>query len=187
MPRSNPVRRTTLEEFLELEARSQSRHEFVDGLMFAMAGGTDYHNRLTTRFLVTIFSAAEEAGCDVFAENMLLKAGTGIYYPDVFVTCDEPLQGAVLKHTACLVVEVLSEATEAIDRGEKLLNYQKLPGLQAYLLVSQHEKRVEVFRRMNDGGWRYEAIEEGELQLPCVNVTLEIESLYRGIKLGPSP
>jgi Uma2 family endonuclease len=55
MPRSNPVRRTTLEGFLELEARSQTRHEFVDGLMFAMAGGTDYHNRLTTRFLVTIF------------------------------------------------------------------------------------------------------------------------------------
>jgi Uma2 family endonuclease len=158
------------------------KQRWIGGFILETRG--DFPHRYT---LTPIFSAAEEAGCDVFAENMLLKAGTGIYHPDVFVTCDEPLQGAVLKHTACLVVEVLSDATEAIDRGEKLLNYQKLPGLQAYLLVSQDKKRVEVFRRMDDGGWRYQAIEEGEVRLPCVNVTLEIESLYRGIKLGPSP
>ncbi|MDW8426781.1 MAG: Uma2 family endonuclease, partial [Meiothermus sp.] len=157
------MRRATFEEFLELEAKSQTRHEFVDGFVFAMAGGTDYHNRLVTRFLLTIFNAGEEAGCETFAENMLLKVGSAAYYPDVFVTCEEPLVGVSYKKTACLVVEVLSDSTEAIDRGEKLLAYQKPPGLQAYVLVSHPAKRLEIFRRMDDGGWRYEAVEEGAL------------------------
>ncbi len=184
MPRSNPVRQTTFEEYLELEKHSQIRHEFVDGFMFAMAGGTDYHNRLSTRFLVTIFNAAENAGCEIFAENMLLKAGRGSYYPDVFLTCDEPLEGAVYKRSACLVIEVLSDSTEAIDRGEKLQNYQKLSSLRAYVLVSQHEKRVEVFRCLEDGTWRYEAIEAGEVQLPCVNMAVKLDELYRGVNFA---
>lgn len=184
MPRQNPVRQATFAEFLELEAKSQARHEFVDGFVFAMAGGTDYHNRLVIRFLLTIFNPAEEAGCEAFAENMLLKVGSAAYYPDVFVTCEEPLEGASFKKTACLVVEVLSDTTEAIDRGEKLLAYQKLPGLQAYVLVSQLSKRLEVFRRMEDGGWRYELIEAGAVRLPCVNVALSLDELYRGIPVG---
>ncbi len=149
--------------------------------MFAMAGGTDYHNRLATRFLLTIFNPAAEAGCEAFTENMLLKVGSAAYYPDVFVTCEEPLEGASYKRTACLVVEVLSDTTEAIDRGEKLLAYQKLPGLQAYVLVSQLDRRLEVFRRMEDGGWRYEVVEEGAVQLPCVNVAVSLHDLYRDI------
>jgi Uma2 family endonuclease len=99
----------------------------------------------------------------------------------VFVTCEEPLDGARYKKTACLVVEVLSEGTEAIDRGEKLHRYRKLPGLQAYVLVSQEAKRVEVYRRLPDGGWRYEVVEEGEVPLPCVEVSLDLEALYRGL------
>lgn len=180
MPRPNPVRRTTFAEFLELEAESQVRHEFVDGFMFAMAGGTDYHARLSGRFFRLIFDAAEEKGCLAFTENMILKAGTGSYYPDVFVTCDEPLDGSTYKKTACLVMKVLSNSTEAIDRGEKLQNYQKLSSLKAYVLVSQGEKRVEMFTRMDDGGWRYQALEEGHIQLPCLNLSISLDELYRG-------
>jgi Uma2 family endonuclease len=183
MPRPNPVRQATFEQFLQFEAQSQTRHEYVDGFVFAMAGGTDYHARLSGRFFRLIFDAAEEAGCFAFTENMLLKAGTGTYYPDVLVTCDEPLEGAIYKRTACLVVEVLSDSTEALDRGEKLQNYQKLPDLKAYVLVSQDKRLVEVFRRLGDGGWRYEAIEEEEIQLPCVNVKVLIDELYSGVNI----
>lgn len=184
MPRPNPVRQATFEEYLELEKHSQIRHELVDGFMFAMAGGTDYHARLSGRLFRWIFDGAEDAGCIAFTENMLLKAGTGSYYPDVFVTCDESLDGSVYKRTACLIVEVLSGSTEAIDRGEKLQNYQKLSGLQAYVLVSPDKKLVEVFRQLGDGGWRYEATEEGEVQLPCVNMAVKLEDLYRGIDIS---
>ena len=111
---------------------------------------------------------------------MLLKVEDAAYYPDVFVTCEEPLDGARYKKTACLVEEVLSEGTEAIDRGEKLHRYRKLPGLQAYVLVSQEAKRVEVYRRLPDGGWRYEVV-EGQVPLPCVETSLDLEALYRGL------
>jgi Uma2 family endonuclease len=179
--RPRPVRQATFEEFLSLEAQSQVRHELVDGFMFAMAGGTDYHNRLSIRFLLLIFGAVEQAGCEVFAENMLLRIGNGLYYPDVFVTCDEPLDGSTYKRTACLVVEVLSDSTEAVDRGEKLHNYQQLSGLKAYVLVSQNHKRIEMYSRMEDGGWRYKTIDAGTVQLPCANIELNLDDLYQGI------
>jgi Uma2 family endonuclease len=117
MPRKAPLRRASFEEFLALEATSSERHEFVEGLVFALAGGTDYHNRLVARILLALLPAAERAGCEAFAEGMLLKVEDAAYYPDFFVTCEEPLDGARYKKTACLVVEVLSEGTEAIDRG----------------------------------------------------------------------
>lgn len=181
MPRKAPLRRASFEEFLALEATSSERHEFVEGLVFALAGGTDYHNRLVARILLALLPAAERAGCEAFAEGMLLKVEDAAYYPDVFVTCEEPLDGARYKKTACLVVEVLSEGTEAIDRGEKLHRYRKLPGVQAYVLVSQEAKRVEVYRRLPDGGWRYEVVEEGQVPLPCVETSLDLEALYQGL------
>jgi Uma2 family endonuclease len=116
MPRKAPLRRASFEEFLALEATSPERHEFVEGLVFALAGGTNYHNRLVARILLALLPAAERTGCEAFAEGMLLKVEDAAYYPDVFVTCEEPLDGARYKKTACLVVEVLSESTEAITR-----------------------------------------------------------------------
>lgn len=181
MPRPNPVRQTTFAEFLELEAKSSVRHEFVDGFMFAMAGGTDYHNQIAINALIALRSAAESAGCSSYLTDMLLQTPGGTYYPDVFVTCEETNDGSRLKHTACLIIEVLSDSTEALDRGDKLRHYQKLSGLKMYLLVSQQEKRVEVFQRLEDGSWRYEDKEEGQLRLPCINVSLELEDLYRGL------
>jgi Uma2 family endonuclease len=130
MPRKAPLRRASFEEFLALEATSSERHEFVEGLVFALAGGTDYHNRLVARILLALLPAAERAGCEAFAEGMLLKVEDAAHYPDFFVTCEEPLDGARYKKTACLVVEVLSEGTEAIDRGEKLHRYRKLPAFR---------------------------------------------------------
>lgn len=167
---------------MQLEAQSQIRHEFVDGFVFAMAGGTDYHNQIAINALFALRAAAQAAGCESYISDMLLQTPGGTYYPDVFVTCEEPNDGSRLKHTACLIIEVLSESTEVIDRSEKLHNYQKLPGLQAYVLVSQDQQLVEVFRRLEDKSWRYEAIEEGEVQLPCVEVAVKLDDLYRGVK-----
>ncbi|MGC8876280.1 Uma2 family endonuclease [Thermus sp.] len=183
MPRSAPLRRATFEEFLALEASSPERHELVEGLVFALAGGTDIHNRLVARLLLKLLPKAEEKGCEAFAEGVLLKVGEAAYYPDLFVTCEETLNGAPFKETACLVVEVLSPGTEAIDRGEKLLRYRELPGLQAYALVAQEARRVEIYRRLPDGGWRYEVVEKGQAELPCIGAVLDLEELYRGLPL----
>ncbi|MEZ0320982.1 MAG: Uma2 family endonuclease [Thermus sp.] len=114
MPREAPLRRASFEEFLPLEATSPERHEYVEGLVCAMTVGSEYHNRLMARILLALLPVAEAAGCKAFAEGMLLRVEEAAYYPDVFVTCEELLQGAHYKETTCLVVEVLSESTEVV-------------------------------------------------------------------------
>ena len=103
------------------------------------------------------------------------------YYPDVLVTCDESDDDTYVKRKPRLILEVLSDSTEAIDRGEKLRNYLKLTSLQGYVLVSQNEPRLEMFRR-EENGWRYEVKEAGEaLTLPCLGLTLNVDELYAGL------
>jgi Uma2 family endonuclease len=82
----------------------------------------------------------------------------------------------------CFIAEVLSESTEAIDRGEKLLNYQKLESLQTYALISQDEARVEVFSRLPDGAWRYKLLEgDAMLKVPCAKLEVKVCELFQGI------
>lgn len=186
MPRPQPVAQTSFETFLELEARSQTRHEFVDGLLFAMAGEADYHNIIAGNIFVAAEMAAKNRGCTVFIENMLLQTPEGpTYYPDVFVTCEEANDGARFKRFPCLVVEVLSETTSDIDRGEKLHNYSKIPSLKAYVLVSHDRRLVETYRGLSDGTWRYETLEKsGALELPCLDTKLSLEEIYADIDLA---
>ena len=108
-------------------------------------------------------------------------AGVG-YYPDILVICDEEDDDAYVKRNLCLIIEILSPSTEVIDRGEKLHNYRTFKSLQAYVLVNQEVMRLEVYRREEDGSWRYEVSEVGEtLTLPCPNVELQVDDLYRGV------
>jgi Uma2 family endonuclease len=104
------------------------------------------------------------------------------YYPDVLVTCDTTDSHPVVKHKPCLIIEVLSDSTEAIDRGEKLNNYRLFSSLQAYVLVNQNTERVEIYNRDADGYWRYKTYEASEFfRLPCVNLELSVDSLYQNL------
>ena len=108
-------------------------------------------------------------------------AGVG-YYPNILVVCDEEDDDAYVKRNPCLIVEILSPSTEAIDRGEKLHNYRTFESLQAYVLVNQEVMMLEVYRREDDGTWRYEVSEVGEtLTLPCLNIEFRTDDLYRGL------
>ncbi|GIW35055.1 Uma2 family endonuclease [Meiothermus sp.] len=105
---------------MELEAHTQKRHEWVDGYLFAMAGGTANHNRLISRLNRLIFDSAEAWGCELFMADMIQQTPSGQgYYPDLFLSCELPDGKARYKQQASWVIEVLSETTEAIDRGEK--------------------------------------------------------------------
>ncbi|GIW24585.1 Uma2 family endonuclease [Meiothermus sp.] len=185
MPRPEPVGKTTFEAYLELEARSPVRHEFVDGMIFAMAGRTDYHATISLNIATQVRATARASGCFVYMENMLLQTPDGpTYYPDVFVTCEESNDGSRYKRFPCFVVEVLSESTSDIDRGEKLHNY-RIPSLKAYILVSSERKLVEVYRRLEDQTWRYEVLEgAGELELPCLGLKLGLEEIYADVDVS---
>jgi Uma2 family endonuclease len=182
MPRAEePIRKgMSFEEWLEFEQTSVQKHELVDGQLFAMAGSGDRHNRLAVRLCTFLESASEASECLTYAMDMKLRVPTGEgYYPDVMVLCDSQGEKSTYKTKPCLLVEVLSARTEALDRGEKLRNYQKLPTLQAYVLLSQDEPRAEVYRPSSEGLWLYEVIEgEGVLNLPCVPLQLALSKLF---------
>ena len=180
------AKRLTLEEYLELEERADTRHEFVDGFMFAMAGGTDNHNQIVVNIATAARTAARGTPCRVHAESMkLVTPSDKAYYPDVFATCEEANDGSRFKRHPCLIVEVLSESTEAIDRGEKLHHYQTIGALQTYVLVSQHARLVETYTRLPDGAWRYEKTEgEGRVTLARLGLTLTLEDIYEDASLG---
>lgn len=146
-------------DYLELEDKSDIRHEYVGGEIHAMVGGTMRHNRIAMNIARLLADRLEGTPCQVFMEGMKLhvQAADSVYYPDVFVHCGSPVAGAVkVAHDAALVVEVLSDSTAEIDRREKLVAYRKLPGLRAYWIVSQDEQRVEVHER--DAAGRQQAV-----------------------------
>ncbi len=185
MARQNPVGQASFEEYLELEARSLERHEFVGGYLFAMAGGSANHNHIMSRLNRLVFDAAETSDCELFIADMILRTPNGRgYYPDLFLSCEPPDGKARYKNSACWVIELLSETTEAIDRGEKLQNYTAIPTLKSYILVSQDKTLVELFERLEDRSWRYTGLgPEGVMKLPCLELDLEVRQIYQGVRL----
>jgi Uma2 family endonuclease len=171
------------EEYLAFEETSSERHEFVDGQVFAMAGGTTRHNKIAGALYARALAANNDPSCEVFIENVkLMLEDESHYYPDVMICCEEDTSELRYRRRPCFIAEVLSESTEAIDRGEKLLNYQKLESLQTYALISQDQARLEVFSRLPDGAWRYKLLEgDAVLKVPCAKLEVKVSELFQGI------
>ncbi|WP_159477469.1 Uma2 family endonuclease [Dyadobacter sp. 3J3] len=177
----------TVTQFLKMEEKSEIRHEFYDGEVFAMAGTTMNHNRIVGRirgFLETIFLPK---GCDVFAENIKVEAIENFYYPypDVIVTCaPEDINGTyIVKHPSVLV-EVLSKSSANYDRGFKLKKYQDIASLQYYMLVAQYECYVELFTRTaQQGVWTYQSFDKADdiISFSLLDFTMPVSAVYEGI------
>ncbi len=183
MLRESPVKTaTTFAEFLEFESHSQERHEFVDGNLFVMAGGTDRHNLLAVLLTAMLFNQAFPKGCYAQSNDVLIRTPGGKgYYPDVFVYCDKSLDEPRVKHRPTIIIEVLSDSTEAIDRGEKWQAYQQIASLEQYILLSQSEPIAEVYVR-DDAGWRYHKLEgDAELVFPSLEFKVVLSSLYENL------
>lgn len=177
----------TVEEYLALEETATVKHEYVGGNIFAMTGTTKRHNRIVGNVYRKLADSAEGSPCQVYVEAVKLRVARDvIYYPDVMVTC-EPDDDPLIEENPCLVVEVISPNTETTDRREKLLAYRSLPGLGAYLVVAQDQRRVEHHFRDRDGNWqRNNFVEEGHIPLPCPpEALLTLEDIYRGLEEIP--
>ena len=173
----------TFEDYLSFEEKTNEKHEFIDGQLFMMAGTTERHNRLALALAAKLLAKSDTSGCRILMSDVKVRTPNDVgYYPDVLVVCDEEDNHPLVKRKPCLIIEVLSDSTEAIDRGEKLNNYRLFETLQAYVLVNQNVNRIEMYRRQDDGFWRYEVYETGQsLMLPCVNLELSINQLYQGL------
>ena len=177
----------TVEEYLEYEEHSEFRHEYYQGELFAMAGGTTNHNRLVNRSRSIAERTFLPRGCDVFAETVKLEVIKNEYYPypDVMITCNKmDLTAKYIIKFPSLIIEVLSKSTESRDRGWKFARYRKIPTLKYYVLVSQTSVYVEVFTRIEGIDiWRYQSydIMEAIIDFDEIDFKLPIVELYQNI------
>ncbi|MCT7982674.1 Uma2 family endonuclease [Laspinema sp. A4] len=178
-------------DYFKQEETSPIRHEYLGGQLFAMAGASEEHNRISGNIYAYLLTHLRGSGCKTFMSDMKIKIqvaqGTGdiFYYPDVLVTCDEEDRDKFYKTQPCLVVEVLSPSTETIDRREKRLNYQSLTSLQEYVLVAQDQMQVEVYRRKASGNWEVERLGPNDsLELNSVGLTLTLAEIYDEVFAG---
>jgi Uma2 family endonuclease len=175
--------RYSYDEYLVYERDSEMKHEYVDGEIVAMAGGSRRHNALALR-VGTAVDSQRKPGCVAFQSDQRVRvlASGRATYPDVSMVCG-PIEGDPADPTGAtitnpvLIVEVLSPSTEEQDRGDKWHNYQLIPSLQEYVLVSQSHARVEIYRRIPGGGWEYRDLTEGEAHL-WSGAALDLGRLY---------
>lgn len=182
---SDPQTLLTEEEYLALDRQAEFRSEYFAGEMFATAGASRRHNRIVTNLVVALDLQLRERACNVYSNDMRVKVQTtGLFtYPDVVVTCGEEKfidgENDVLLNPL-VIIEVLSDSTEASDRGKKFENYQTIESLKEYLLVSQNSQRIEQFVRQSSKNWIYsETHEPGEtIKIQSIECELKLEDVY---------
>ena len=188
----NTAHHYTVEEYLALEEKSEVRHEFYNGELYAMAGGTVNHNRLTRRVANLLENQSGLKKCSVYTENLRVEVIRGVYlpYPDVVVTChpfDQRPDQTIIRQPR-LLVEVLSKSTANHDRGFKWHRYRKMPSLWYYMLVDEHATTVELFSQIEKtGDWVYSFYESTDdvIVLPRLDVEIAIGAIYDDIELIP--
>jgi Uma2 family endonuclease len=174
----------TYAEFAAAEAKSATKHEWLNGEVFSMAGGTPEHAGLAASVVGELRQALRGRPCRVFSADLRVKVqATGLAtYPDASVVCnkletahDDP-QAVV---NPVVLVEVLSDSSEAYDRGEKFAHYRRIPSLREYVIVSQHEPCIEVHRLNAAGRWElYEAGAGESIDLASIDCRLSVDDVY---------
>ncbi len=176
----------TAAEYLAWERLQETRHEYHDGEVFAMAGASLRHNAIAAAVIRDLGLALRGRGCVVLTSDQRIAAPPGdrYVYPDVAVVCGrvelESETNDVLLNPG-VIVEILSKTTEAYDRGEKWEGYRRLPSVQDYLLVSQAVAKIEHFQRQADGAWRYTVAEAGAALRLANGAALEVDAVFAGV------
>jgi len=169
------------EDYLAAEEVSPVRHEYRDGEVFAMSGGTRNHHAIAGNLFFLLKSHLRGSGCHVFMEGMKTRVETSnaFYYPDIVVTCDDrdrPNNEQYIEYPT-LIIEVLSPRTARFDRTEKFADYRTIPSLSEYLLVSTDSRTVEQFHKDERGNWNPIAIADS-LHLASIDCPIAIADIY---------
>ncbi len=186
-PSASPAPFVTVREYLNRERASETRHEYVDGVILAMAGETLNHNRIASNVSRYLNNRFEDTPCEAFIENIRLRVTPTRYrYPDVIALCGTPElddeKPPCLLNPAVLV-EVSSPSTEEEDRREKFMEYRELPSLTDYILIAQHKIHVTHYARQTELLWPvtiYTRLED-VVTLNALNVSLTLSEIYRKI------
>jgi Uma2 family endonuclease len=171
--------RLTPEEYLAIERKADYKSEYFAGEIFAMTGASRRHNLIVGNTTRELGNLLKKRPCQVYPTDMRVKiAETGLYtYPDVVVICGTPefedeSEDVLLNPT--LVIEVLSESTEAYDRGKKFEHYRHIPSLAEYLLIAQDRCRIEQFTKQNDGKWLFSEVNSPDAKVKLLSIDCEL-------------
>jgi Uma2 family endonuclease len=181
--------RLTVQEYLALERRAESRSEYLDGETFAMVGASRKHNLIAVNILASLHGQLRGKSCEVYANDMRVRVpATDLFtYPDVVVVCGQPelddAEGDTLLNPR-LIVEVLSKSTEDYDRGTKFAHYRTLPSLADYVLIAQDRVHVEHFTKQADGRWLLSETDDkgSTLELPSIDCRLVLAEVYERVQ-----
>lgn len=191
---SQPQQKYSPTEYLALERPSHNRSELFDGEIFAMSGATRRHNLIVTNIISEVRRQIADRSCEAYATDMKVQvsATVSFTYPDVVVVCDEPRfrddhEDVLLNPT--FLVEVLSESTEAYDRGAKSEQYRTIDSLREYLLVAQDRCHVEHYIRQQDGQWllREFGNPKDTVRINAVVCELALQEVYAKVNLDVPP
>lgn len=172
------------EGYLLRERASAHRHEYVDGVIYAMAGANERHNLIAGNLLSALSNHLPDR-CRPFMSDMKVRIRLDraefFYYPDSMVCCAPADQSLDWRDNPIMLGEVLSPSTERVDRSEKYNAYIQIPTLEEYILVEQATMRVELFRRSNE--WRREVLQSGDtFRLESIDFAIAVDALYRRVE-----
>ena len=194
MPPARKPALLTPEEYLAIEEKALEKSEFHQGEMYAMAGASLAHNRLTIRLGGILDRSLSGSACWVCGSDLRIHIpASGLFtYPDLVVVCGPPelapfRTGETITNPS-LIVEILSPSTEAYDRAQKFENHRTIDSLREYVLLSQSARKVEHYSRQPSGQWLLTDLgENGMLQIPGLDISIPVASIYEDIPLAPEP
>ncbi len=180
-----PHRKYTIEDFVRVEEYSNVRHEYLEGQIYAMAGGTPEHGTYAANIIGLLTAQLGQRPCRVQTSDVRIRVtATGLdTYPDVSVVCghadrDTDDRNAITNPT--VLVEVLSSSTEDYDRGEKLDHYKRIPSVREVVFVAHDGFRVDLLQRQSDGTWIARSARGGEsVTLESIGCVLPVDDVYR--------
>ena len=179
----------SFEEYLAAEQESETKHEFIDGVMYAMAGASRNHNLISANLLAALHSHVRGTPCATFSADMLLKLSINdadiAYYPDLMVVCDPEDNNNRYSKNPTVVIEILSKSTQRVDLREKFLAYQTIDSVQEYVVIRQDMMDIAVHQRSNN--WQAEHYRQGDrLVIPSIKLELAVDEVYERVVFDES-
>lgn len=178
------------QEYLELERKSLTKHEYIAGRMVEMAGASEEHNTIVSNVIITIGYQLRHRTGKAYPSDMRVRVpATGLYtYPDITVVAEQPLledneRDILLNPT--IIIEVLSSSTESYDRGEKFQSYRTIDSLREYLMIAQNRHHIEHYVRQADGQWLFSEATAlaASIHLPSIDCELPLTDVYDKVNI----
>ncbi len=191
---ATPLPYITEEQYLALDREAEIRSEYFNGVMYAMSGGSLGHGIIINNTGTQFNLALADRACTVYSSNVRIRVSSkGLYtYPDLAVVCGAAQVADNQKDTLLnpiVIVEALSKSTEGYDRGWKFAQYRKIPSFQEYVLISQVDPVVEIFRRQPDDTWRlttYEGLDQ-VAELESIDCRIPLSGIYAKVEFPSNP